>query len=503
MIKTSELWKDITATNDFGVNWNVSINGVSYDMTEMYSIGIESPLFSSLSVGNFCSAQLSVSVIPKEEIPKMAKIIANMQVISGDKESEFVQRGVFYIGEREESDSGILSITSYDSALLSEVDFISPGEEIQYEWPAKPAQVMDTICKKLGVELDERTSLIDENIVQFTDPEISCRDMACDIASAHAGNWVVTNEGKWLLVPLASSQDTIDVGKSIVSLSTKKQLKPITKVTVIAGEGDSGEELVYVAGDDENGSNLDVYLSWGDQSIADRILSLVSGFVYSPYSATGAIIDPAFEIGDGFVSDPLSSFIANASISASGTVDVEAPGEDDIQSEIPYKSGETSKLGRKLKSAYASFSVATSEIKSEVSGIKTDLGAAKDDLQGQITDQAGQIQELEQKTSLSITQDQVEIIVSEAINGIDSVTTSTGFRFDEEGMTVSSTESEFSAMTRPFGFYVKRGEENVMVADSNGVEAINLTVNKFLNIANRFRIEPYGTDRVACFPIGG
>lgn len=220
MIQTSDLWKEIVASQLFSVEWKATIAGVEYDNSSMFNVSIDLPLFDVFSVGNVCSAQLTMSIIQNGDIPKMAEVIPSVRVKYMDKVSEWIDRGKFYIDERDSGQFDSLSITAYDSALLSEVGFLDPGEEIDYEWPATPNQVIGTIMSKLGVELDPRTVLSDEHIVQFTDPEISCRTMASHIAAAHAGNWVVTSEGKWLLltfdmIPQATSYLIDEAGSPI------------------------------------------------------------------------------------------------------------------------------------------------------------------------------------------------------------------------------------------------------------------------------------------------
>ena len=57
------------------------------------------------------------------------------------------------------------------------------------------------------------------------------------------------------------------------------------------------------------------------------------------------------------------------------------------------------------------------------------------------------------------------------------------------------------------GMYVRKNNEDILVADSEGVNAINLTARQFLIVGDNARFENYsnGTDskRTACFYIGG
>lgn len=86
---------------------------------------------------------------------------------------------------------------------------------------------------------------------------------------------------------------------------------------------------------------------------------------------------------------------------------------------------------------------------------------------------------------------------------MDSVTTKTGFTFDDEGLTVSKTGSEMTTQVTEDGMTVSRSGTQVLVVDNQGVEATNLHAKTFLILAGKARLEPYGADRMGCFWIGG
>jgi hypothetical protein len=53
------------------------------------------------------------------------------------------------------------------------------------------------------------------------------------------------------------------------------------------------------------------------------------------------------------------------------------------------------------------------------------------------------------------------------------------------------------------GMYVNRGGDNILTANNEGVDAINLRSRQFLIIGENSRIEDYESNRTACFYIGG
>ena len=113
------------------------------------------------------------------------------------------------------------------------------------------------------------------------------------------------------------------------------------------------------------------------------------------------------------------------------------------------------------------------------------------------------IDTLTQKVEAQITAEDVSISISSALeNGVAKVETSTGFKFNEEGLTVSKSDSEISTQITENGMTVYREEEAVLVADNIGVQARNLHANTYLIIGENSRFENYGSNRTGCFYIG-
>ena len=116
----------------------------------------------------------------------------------------------------------------------------------------------------------------------------------------------------------------------------------------------------------------------------------------------------------------------------------------------------------------------------------------------------GDINTLTQKVDATITPEQVNLKISEALsNGVDSVTTSTGFTFNKDGLTVSKTGSEMKTTITEDGMTVYRDNTAMLTANNEGVKAANLHATTFLIIGNTSRFEDYGSNRTGCFWIGG
>lgn len=156
-----------------------------------------------------------------------------------------------------------------------------------------------------------------------------------------------------------------------------------------------------------------------------------------------------------------------------------------------------------LKVAKDSITASVSQITENQSG----LNSALTDLQNAFTDQNKtndeQFETLTQKVESSMTADQVHLAIStELSKGVDKVTTSTGFTFNEAGLTISKTDSEISTNIDEDGMSIYKNNEEVLTADNTGVTQINATIKQYLIVGKNSRFEDYGSDRTGCFWIG-
>lgn len=86
--------------------------------------------------------------------------------------------------------------------------------------------------------------------------------------------------------------------------------------------------------------------------------------------------------------------------------------------------------------------------------------------------------------------------------GVEKVETSTGFTFNEVGLTIKKSNSEMKTQITEDGMTVYRNEDKVLVADHEGVKAKDLSATTYLIVGGRSRFENYGSNRTGCFWIG-
>ena len=346
---------------------------------DLYEVTISGTLFSTatLSFGGCVSREITVRFYPRgATIPRMAAMRPQVRLVGEAGVSEWVSKGVFYIDTRQyDRASGILTLTGYDAMLKAEADFISPGDV--GVWPQRMADVADEIAEMLGLEMDARTRL-DNSYWMELPTGYTMREILGYIAAAHAGNWTITDEGKLRLVRIDDLADTVSLGRKTLDLTLAVPFDAITHVIV-----NCNEEL-YVEAGGGNGRTLEVSCPWGTWEMAQAILASLNGFIYQPFSANGAIVDPAAELGDNLTVDGTTAILAEQTIRFNSlfSSDIVSPGEDELDHEYPYHSTSQREIKRRLKDINTSFRVETDRISAEISAVDGRVTRVQADIAG-------------------------------------------------------------------------------------------------------------------------
>lgn len=174
-------------------------------------------------------------------------------------------------------------------------------------------------------------------------------------------------------------------------------------------------------------------------------------------------------------------------------------------------------LGDKLKYTYAVVDKANKRIElvtsqvddalEQVAQIEIDTNSIRNSVSAtnkRIDEQDDEIADITKKVETQITPEQMTIAIkNEMLNGVDKITTSTGFTFNEEGLTVSKSGSEMTTTITEDGMSVYKDGNEVLTADNTGVKAENLHATTYLIIGKNSRFEDYNGNRTGCFWIGG
>ena len=118
-----------------------------------------------------------------------------------------------------------------------------------------------------------------------------------------------------------------------------------------------------------------------------------------------------------------------------------------------------------------------------------------------------QVSSLDSKVEMKLDADAVNIVIEKKMSdGVDRVETSMGYRFDDDGLDITKTGEAMSNKLDHTGMYVKRNGDEILTANSDGVNATNLHAKTYLIVGagdGRSRFEDYGINRTGCFWVGG
>lgn len=171
----------------------------------------------------------------------------------------------------------------------------------------------------------------------------------------------------------------------------------------------------------------------------------------------------------------------------------------------------SSTLGSTLKQTFAKVDKVNKQIDIVASDVDTNsedistLQLTTSSISASVSNMSNDVGALAKKVEATISSEELEIAVKKEVeNGVEKVTTTTGFTFNEEGLTVSKSGSEMTTQITEDGMTVYRESGAVLTADNTGVNAENLTATTYLIIGNNSRFEDYDNGRrTGCFWIGG
>lgn len=206
----SSLWRELRQTKGTTREYAFDINGVWYGPDVEVTHSVDSGLYEEFGIGNAAAAHLTLSMFA-DNIPRAATIKRYIRLVNGAKATEWLQKGVFFTSRRSVED-GQWTIEAYDAMRKAEVPW-EPNQSL--EFPLHMPDAVAEFARIMQVEIDPRTAINPAYTIDYpaSDPNsengdyYTIRQELQWIAAAHAGNWIVTGEGKLLLVPLFSIPD--------------------------------------------------------------------------------------------------------------------------------------------------------------------------------------------------------------------------------------------------------------------------------------------------------
>lgn len=166
-------------------------------------------------------------------------------------------------------------------------------------------------------------------------------------------------------------------------------------------------------------------------------------------------------------------------------------------------------IGDKINQTYAKVDKVNKEITLLVSDVRANadsissLKLTSDEINASVKTVSADIETLTEEVGLKVNADAVSIVVQQTLSeGVDRVVTaSKKYTFDDDGLEISSGDSEITTLITEDGMKIYKNTEEVLTADNQGVKATDLHARTYLIIGENSRLEDKG-NRTACFWIG-
>jgi hypothetical protein len=407
-----------------------------------------------------------------------------------DTDYSYIEYGTYIIkGTEKDEEKQTIKIECYDFMLQSMIPY---DLALDYTQGVTVKDFLDAICDRFGWVKGYTTFhncdvLIDEEKYEVSD---TFRDALDDIAEVAGGMIGFVDDALTVIYP-TSSGEVIDE-ESLKSLTIGKKFGPVNSVVL---SRTPQEDNIYKQDADsitangmteiriENNQIIDTHR----EDFMDGICEALFGLSFELYELES--------FGIGYLN--FGEFFAIKT--ADGVEHKVLMLCDDLQ--ITQGLNETSKLEEPSVTAtdYTAASETDKTLRRTI--IRVDkqnnrisaLAERTDTLEGGLAD-------VKKTAELAITPENVDIKITEAINGIDGASVKeTGYTFDKNGLNIHKDGEEIHNTLDNKGMYVRRNNDDILVADKDGVNAINLTARKYLIVGNNARFEDYTSNRTACF----
>lgn len=480
MRSRSSLWESISKRGRFELQTKAIIGDKEY--TAISAPVIDRALMSSpLSVGNCNSATLALSILTDDEIASSSPIVIQGRVTDGTNYSEWLPFGTFFINQRDTSYEGLVTVSCYDALLKASQNYVSSTSSTA-NWPKPMSEVVSEVAYRIGVSLDSRTVIYtgDDYMVPFP-TGLTMLQVLGYIGACHGGNWIITEENKLRLVPLTTSPDETffiidpdyeriqsDDGYTLIHdvqtvfnavLPTESpglinvpavlgQITTGTSVTVTGITAEDNSNNSYTAGDSSGAVIAISQNPYVTQAICDKLYELYGGLVYSPFTASKAIYDPATELGDqAKIGDKVFSAIMKATLTLdlSFQADISAPNSEELSDEYPYLS-ETQQLQQTAAELNAAVKAAADQLTETTESVSGDVDSLKSVLEAEITRASGVETELAERIEDEETRaKKAEAANADNITALDKRTTTLETTANAHDTRLKSLEESSSA----------------------------------------------------------
>lgn len=425
-----------------------------------------------------------------------------LQIAHGIDEHYLYTYPIFYVDEvSRDENTNELTITAYD------VVYKANSHKVKELYIPRPFTIRGFIhiaAKALNMPVSFEN--INDSLLNlsYTDDfnisgEETLREALDDAAEVLGAIYYLNNDWELTFKGLdVGGEPVLAVDKSKYFALTVKTAHTVQNVMSVTELGDNVSSSSGIEGETEYlRENIFLTLREDIGTILDALLSVVKGLTIYQYECKhrGNFL---LEIGDKISLTTKDNKVINTyalvdSITYNGGLVGQLSWSYEESSSADSSSPST--IGDALKQTIAK----VDKTKNEITLMAAELEEEMSQLILRSDSMEATVENMEDRVQAAITAEDVELLVSQ---GVHSVTTTTGFTFNEEGLTVSKSDSEISTLITEDGMTVSRNDTEMLIADSIGVQAVNLHANTYLIIGKYSRFEDMEPNRTGCFWVG-
>lgn len=450
---------------------------------------------------------------------------------------EYVDLGNYFIKDIEDSKKkDEITVTGYDRMIRFMKTF--KQSDLQLIYPCKMLKLVQRICEVCGVELystDFYNADLDVEEDFFTTQELTYRDVLEKVAQATLTTAFI--EDNKLNLYKVNNENFEKIDKSyLTDLTVKEKFGPVN--ALVLGRGDvednveeTDEESIEQNGRCEIRFDENEFVEFQREEVIKGMFEQIKGLEYYSFEASDVGImwlKPGAYIVLGDKEENLykSYYLkANITINTGISSDIEAELPEQTNTEYKVTTKEEKKtlkverLAKKNEGLIQDLAQETTENSQKITEHKQTLDSISNKVQSNTTDinnnyqeVLGKLNDCAQKSDIETISKSVETIqtdskyaieVAEEIkqNGATKVKTSTGYTFDEDGLTIEKTNAKTRSKLNEAGLEIKdatgSSEESLLFAgydEKTGetiVKSKNMTVEKYLVVGKHTRFEDY------------
>ena len=453
---------------------------------------------------------------------------------------EYVDLGNFFIKDIEDSKKkDEITVTGYDRMIRFMKTF--KQSDLQLIYPCKMLKLVQRICEVCGVELystDFYNADLDVEEDFFTTQELTYRDVLEKVAQATLTTAFI--EDNKLNLYKVNNENFEKIDKSyLTDLTVKEKFGPVNALVLGRGDVEDNVEEIDEESIEQNGRceirfDENEFIEFQREEVIKGMFEQIKGLEYYSFEASDVGImwlKPCAYIVLGDKEENLykSYYLkANITINTGISSDIEAELPEQTNTEYKVTTKEEKKtlkverLAKKNEGLIQDLVQETTEnfqkitehtqtldsISNKVQSNTTNINNNYQEVLGKLNDcaQKSDIETISKSVETIQTDSKYAIEVAEEIkqNGATKVKTSTGYTFDEDGLTIEKTNAKTKSKLNEAGLEINdatgSSEESLLFAgydEKTGetiVKSKNMTVEKYLVVGKHTRFEDYNDE---------